>query len=281
MNVGIYGDSYASANSPQAVKWFELLAEKLENDKTPAPKNSLFSFFKKEKKTEKNFFGEKINLNIYSWAGSSFYYTYKKFLENYKSNDLNIVLVTNPGRYTKKLDLTKSKFKQVITTEPHIDQVIQTFAPELTPVDKNKLIFLKGWFKSQDYEYVTDMHELMIQKMESLDESTIFYPCFSDSLSQERSKKYGLDVQTEHMHVYFHRQMELLNLPMTDFAAPETENLCGHLGPEFNEFFANVLYKRIKTGKWDHSGMLDVKLNKSLLFYYQQRMPNEQTPVQP
>lgn len=267
MNIGIYGDSYASANSPNAVKWYELLAKKLELDDPVPQKKSWLSWFKKNKE-ETVRTPTTTNINVYSFAGSSLFYTYNKFKENCKKNDLNIVMVTGPTRYTKSLYLTSTKLTHVITSEPQIDNVIQMHAGKLTPADKNRLIFLKGWFKSLDYDFCVEMQELMLEKMEAMHSNTIFYPCFSDSFSKERFKKYKLDADKDHAHVMWHRQLELLNILSDNFSSQETLNMCGHMGPEFNEYFASVLYKKIKTGEWDHSGLLDVKLNNSLPFYY-------------
>lgn len=277
MNIGIYGDSYASANSPQAVKWYELLAKKLETGGPVHQKKSWLSWFKKPK-NETFDASTNVNVNVYSFAGSSLFYSYNKFKENCKKNDLNIVMATGPSRYTKSLYLTSTKLTHVITSEPQIDSVINMYGSKLTPADKNRLIFLRGWFKSLDYEYCSEMQELMLQKMESMHNNTIFYPCFSDSFSKERFEKYKLDSEKHQAHTMWHRQLELLNIPMDNFSTQETSNLCGHLGPEFNEYFASVLYKKIKTGEWDHSGLSDVKLQHSLPFYYQVQ-PHEQTTI--
>lgn len=272
MKIGIYGDSYAASNSPNATKWFELVAEKLEKDVDNKPqKKSLFSFFKKKN----NFlydvkYGEKNSLVLHSRAASSFFYTYNKFLQTHHEQDLNIVLVTTPTRYTKTVNLTSVKFNHVITSEQHIDSLMNLYANKLTPGDKNKLIYLRGWFKSIDEDYHNEATDLMLEKMENLNKNTIFFPSFPCALiSKEREHRHGLDRDKHFMHSFWIRQLELLNIKQSnDFNAPETENLCGHLGPEFNEFFANMVVNKIKTGKWNSDGLLDVKLQHSLPFYY-------------
>ena len=123
-------------------------------------------------------------------------------------------------------------------------------------------------------EWITHMkQELMdaiiyLEKIEKLHSNTLYYPCFADSFSKERFKSYELDQNFNVMHTMWHRQLELLGLSSDSIGLAETNNLCGHLGPEFNEFFAEMLYKRIQTGKWDHSGLLDITLTKPLEFYY-------------
>jgi hypothetical protein len=70
------------------------------------------------------------------------------------------------------------------------------------------------------------------------------------------------------MHSLWFRQCELLGIDPNTFTALEKETLCGHLTEEFNIFFANMVYKKIQTGKWDHSGFLDVTIKKPRKFYY-------------
>lgn len=268
MKIGIYGDSYASSNSEQAVKWFELVAAGLEK-MSNSNKKSWLPFLKKDKPLYDLQYGEKNTITLYSLAGSSFFYTYTKFLETYKDNDLNIVLVTDATRYSKFVNLTSVKFNHVITGESHIDALIKMYGEKLTPIDKNKLIHLRGWFRSVDEEYHKVATDLMLDNMEKLHKNTIFFPSFSGGLiTKEREQKQGIITDMHYMHSFWIRQLELLNLPIENLNSPETGNLCGHLGPEFNEFFANMVLQKIKTGVWNHDGFMDIKLKNSLPFYY-------------
>jgi len=260
MKIGIYGDSYASANSTHAVKWFDLLAEKLRNGQEV--KKPWWSFW--SKKTEPA--PGKVELTSYAKAGSSFFYTYQKFLKTHNEQDLNIVLVTGSGRYPHVVKIEQREF--VITTEDHVEEIVRMLNGKISTSDLRKLADVKAWFRASAGEFNLAMQELMLTKLESLHNNTLFYPCFADSFAKERFERYGLDQQFNVMHTLWHRQLELLGLPSVGMSAPETGNLCGHLGPEFNEFFAEVLYKRITTGKWNHTGFLDVTLQNPLDFYY-------------
>lgn len=260
MKIGIYGDSYASANSKEAVKWFELLADKL---KTGQPiKKPWWKLFGKEIDIKP----VDIELTIYSRAGSSFFYTYQKFLQHHADNDLNIVLATGSGRYPHVVSVQNRDF--VITSEPHVEQIVKMLDGKITVSDMRKLADVKAWFRASKGEFNITMQELMLEKIEKLHSNTLYYPCFADSFSKERFKSYELDQNFNVMHTMWHRQLELLGLSSDSIGLAETNNLCGHLGPEFNEFFAEMLYKRIQTGKWDHSGLLDITLTKPLEFYY-------------
>lgn len=267
MRIGVYGDSYASSNSDYAVKWYEVLAEKLQgvNLTKKQTKRPWYSLFKKNSKIESK--GEKHTVHNYAFAGSSFFYTYQKFMDTCDENDLNIVLVTDPSRYTKFVTLTSIKFNHVVTGEAHIDGIINIYSGKLTPKDRNTLVYLRGWFKSADYKYQSEAQDAMLDRMEERHSNTIIYPCFADSFRPSRLEKHGLSDLT-HMHVMWIRQIELLNHDPNTFSKSETGNLCGHLGPEFNEFFANVVYKRIITGEWNHDGLFDVKLTKPFDYYF-------------
>lgn len=260
MKIGIYGDSYASSNSVHAVKWFELLAAKLrEGQPVKKPWWSFFSNTVENKPQE-------VEIKSYAKAGSSFFYTYKQFLKSHNNQDLNIVLVTGSGRYPHVVKIENREF--VITTEEHVEQIVKLLNGKISVSDMRKLADVKAWFRASAGDFNITMQELMLTKIEALHDNTIFYPCFSDSFDKERFAKYGLDQQFNVMHTMWHRQLELLGLPNYGIEAPESENMCGHLGPEFNEFFAEMLYKRITTGKWDHNGLLDVTLKNPLNFYY-------------
>lgn len=260
MKIGIYGDSYAYATTTNPVKWFELLAEKLENNEPV--KKSWWPFFKK--KESKPITTEKNQVSVYSKGGSSLFYTYQQFVKTNAEHDLNIVLVTGANRYPKTLRI--NGYDYVFTTESHIESLVKTIKT-LSVTDMKALADVKAWFRASHSEFNVEMQELMLQKMETLHDNTIFYPCFSDSFTKERCEKMGLEHGVNEMHTLWYRQLELLGLS-SDAPLDESENICGHLGPEFNEFFAEVLYKRIKTGKWDHSGLLDVTLKNPKEFYY-------------
>lgn len=268
MKIGIYGDSYASSNSKYAVKWYELLAEKLKGYNISSPaKKSFWNRFKKTPAPQE----EQHSLEIYSLAASSLFYTYNQFVDTHHKQDLNIVMVTSLDRYTKEITLASVKNKHAITSEPQIDSLLKIYEGQLSPSDRNKLVYLRGWFKSVDTRYNRVAHDLMLAKMESLHPNTIFYPCFVDSLiTPERYKAHGLEEGVHFAHSFWMRQLELLGQDMDGFSLGETQNMCGHMGPEFNEFFANLLYKRITTGKWDHSGMLDIELTHPPGFYYKE-----------
>ena len=179
--------------------------------------------------------------------------------------DLNIFLATSPCRYTKPVELTKSKYPYYLTSIEQIDYMESNY--ELEPEDFIKLKSIRGWFESVDVDYENDIFDLMLDKIEST-RNTIIVPCGSTSFNQARFDKYELDMDLHTLHSIWVRQRDLLGLEPNIFLGKEKEILCGHLSPEWNIFFANVLYKRITTGKWDYSGFYDVKMEHPANYYY-------------
>lgn len=247
MKIGIYGDSYTTSHGDfyRSSNWYNELSELIAKDQHVP-----------------------VNINHHGRAGSSVYYTYRKLLDTYHENDLNIVLLTGPGRFPFTVELSVPGNSQTFTCKEQVHGCIQLLNNILTEDDIKKLNNVISWFDaSDDHRYFTDVSDLMTDKIESIP-NTIVYPCFSDSFTPERFSKYGLDRDIHYMHSLWFRQLELLDIEVNDFTAQETENLCGHLVPEFNLFFANMVFKRIKTGKWDISGFLDVKINGPRKLYY-------------
>lgn len=247
MKIGIYGDSYTTSHGfhDQPTNWYNKLASLLSD------------------------IYDTVQINHHGLAGSSLYYSYRKFFDTYHENDLNIVLVTGPGRYPYTVELDTPGNSRTFTSKNHVESTVQQLSHMLTDNDIKKLNNVVGWFDASiDERYFQDVSELMVDKISSVS-NTIVYPCFSDSFTIEQFKKQKLDKDMHFMHSLWYRQCELYNIDANSFTALEKPTLCGHLSTEFNEFFAHVLFKRIHTGKWDHTGFLDITLSQPRKFYYE------------
>jgi hypothetical protein len=246
MKIGIYGDSYTTPHGKfdAPTNWYNHLASLLSDTHNST------------------------TINHYGRAGSSLYYSYRKFLDTNHENDLNIILVTGPGRYPHVVELSVPGNSRTFTCKEDVQHYLNTQQQMLSKDDVVMLNDIIGWFNASiDYKYFQDMSELMVSKLDSV-KNTILYPCFSDSLNKEQLKKLDLDKDIHYMHSFWFRQLEIFGIEPNTFTAIETKNLCGHLTEEFNIFFANMVYKKIQTGKWDHSGFLDVTIKKPRKFYY-------------
>ena len=246
MKIGIYGDSYTTfhGSHDQPTNWYTKLASLLSDNNS------------------------KVDVAHYGMGGSSLYYSYQKFHNTHRENDLNIVLITGPSRYPFSIQMETPNHIRVFTCKEHVMSTIDALADTLTNDELRKLNNVIAWFDAcLDDRYFNDVGELMVDRISSTP-NTIVYPCFSDSFTSEQFKKHNLNKHMHFMHSLWFRQCELLKIDPESFSAIEKKTLCGHLSMEFNVFFAQVLYKRIQTGKWDHTGLLDVTISQPRKFYY-------------
>jgi len=246
MKIGVYGDSYTTCHGlyDEPTNWYNKLASLLSDIRGPT------------------------TINHYGRAGSSLYYTYRTFFDTHHENDLNIVLITGPNRYPFIVQMEKPSHIRTFTSKQHVISTIDALADTLTNDELKKLNNVAAWFDAcLDERYFNDVAELMVDKISSTS-NTIVYPCFSDSFTREQFKKHNLNKDMHFMHSLWFRQCELLKIDTDSFTALEKKTLCGHLSIEFNVFFAEVLYKRVQTGKWDHTGLLDVTISQPRKFYY-------------
>lgn len=242
MKIGIYGDSYAGGDVSLSSNWINTLVRKIEND-----------------------VGKKISYFQYALGGSSLYYSYKKFIETNNEYDLVIFLVTEPHRYYDPVLISGSKI--AITGLGQLEHFKNNFS-NLDEKTIKLLDNLIGWFNMSSEKFNDDMSDLMIDKIETIRPDAILYPCFPHSFKKERFLKYNLDPLAHPCHSFWHKQLKIFNIDCRDFTAKEKNTLFGHLVPEFNEFFANVIYEKYKTGKYNVPSYDNITIEKTKEHYY-------------
>jgi hypothetical protein len=242
MKIGIYGDSFAAHNGLGVDHQWPIILGK-------------------------NITGS--NITNYAKSSTSVYYSYKQFLNNYHKHDINIFLVTNPYRYTKPIIETHSNKEIFFGTLNGVEDYKKRNIKNLSSIDIKVLNDLIGWFLSSDGEFLSTASELMINQLLTLDSKVILFPCFEESFTDSQYKKYG--ISKEHvMHNYVKRIITLLNIT-PEFNTWTTEvpsTMAQHLTPEFNEFVADCMYKKIITGIWDFSNFKNIKLEHPREYYY-------------
>jgi hypothetical protein len=236
MNIGIYGDSFAEFNdSCPNFHWSVKLSKKFDN----------------------------CHPEHYGEPGSSIFYSYQKFLKKYKKQDLIIFMVTDPCRFTTKINVNDEPvWINYLNTLDHYEKEHS----DLSKTDIAMLTNLRGWFLSSDHEFLKTVSELMLSHMHMLHDNIIFFPCFSESFD---CAKYNFP-KDQCMYNYVLRARTLLNLPTEnwDMKTEVSKNIAQHLTPEFNDFVAEVLYNKITTGVWDFSKLENVKLQHTKEQYY-------------
>lgn len=238
MILGIFGDSFADfphEHTPKNVShaWFNILAKKLG--------------------CERGLHGE---------TGTSPYHAYKKFLDFYKRYKVAVFVISDHARYTKSLRFEFDNQKDI----HHLTSIerVQNFKDTrtITSKDRQRCEWLEGYFKMDDIEYKLKMTELMVEHMGKLNPNTIFYPGFLTYEKTDVPEKYRL------INLVYN-QWEHFNIKPEDFLNyKETNNLIGHMVPEYNQAFADVLYSKITTGKYDFSYFDNVIIKGRKSEYY-------------
>lgn len=241
MKIGLFGDSFGTAeNKDLPTAWYNLLAQRLDCE-----------------------------LDNHSVKSSSVYYSYKKFIESYHKYDLIIFLVTAPIRYSKPLNTSIPLFEHFPMLSA-VEQVKETHNNQLTDTDREILRDLEGWFMCADEEFHMDMCELMVDRISNLHNNVLFVPLSGYTYMKNNT---GVNDPEETFYRFVYRQLTLLNLvPKYDLSqlilAEQSETIAAHLGPEFNAFIADVMYKGITSGVWDWSGYDNVELKYPVQYYY-------------
>lgn len=245
MKVAVYGDSYADTkNVVTETSWISFLRRNLAND-----------------------YGD-VSIDNYGKGGSSLYFSYTNFVETNHKYDLVIFLATEPHRYPIAFKPAKLGREMYITSVPHVVKIEKSYSHLFSAEEKLFLKNLKGWFDASNQDFNTEVAEIILDNVERLHPNVVIYPCFTQSFKAERFKKYKLDQYLHPLHSFWHRQLELLGIEPDDFTAMEKNTITGHMTPEFNEYIAKVLYAKIKTGKWDHTGFFDIKIEMPKTHYY-------------
>jgi len=243
MKLGIYGDSFADPGSGENDgSWVNYLVNLIEQDSK-----------------------QSIQVDNYARGGSSLYFSYKKLLATGKKYDLVIFLATEPHRYPNPIMINGRD--NYITSIPHVENIERTQLEKLTPETQEIFRNLRGWFLVPNFDFNADMSDLMMSEIEKMHHNMIIYPCFINSFKEERFKKYKLDPKMHFCHSFWFRQAELFDMDIHT-NCQEKLTLFGHLTPEFNKYFAKVLFSKYKTGNWDHSGFFDITIDKPKTYYY-------------
>ena len=240
MKIGIYGDSFVEYNSAgHEYQWVTMLGKKIADG----------------------------TVTNYGLSGTSVFYSYKQFLNNYHKHDINIFLVTNPNRYTKPIIDVEFQQKIFIGTLNGFEDYKEKNIKKLSSFDIKILDDIMGWYRSTDEEFAVTASELMINHVQELDNKVILFPCFEESFTETQYKKYGISKEYV-MFNYIKRAKKLLNLDLDVLVSEVTSTIAQHLTPEFNEFVADFMHKKIITGIWDFSNFENIKLEHPREYYY-------------
>lgn len=234
MKIGIYGDSFASPSYPEhkgfSFHWCNTLANKLNG-----------------------------SITNFAETGSSIFQSYKKFLSTYNDYDLCIFVVTDPNRYFKSLTLSSGLTKNV----SNIDQIeVYNKTLNLNAEDKQVFKWLEGWFLSSDPEHNKCLAHLIINDIINKKSNTIVYPGFNASspdttliplheMHKMQLTKMGKDYNGNLSFLYFEN----------------SNKLACHFTESYNNFISEMMYKKIKHGVYDYSGLHEIEVDNTIDYY--------------
>lgn len=214
MKIGIFGDSYASTrNDNPTPSWINILSRR---------KNTFVA--------------------SYGQSGSNFYYSVDKFKTHYKEYDLNIMLVTNPGRiwarHSNILEMTEKFFNSLET----IEEQMQLYKKHLVGTRREKTITILETVKNyllyiQDFEYECYLQELMIRDVMSMDKNLILIPCYNSSALKTSGNLFDV----------FLKENEAWGYKMHTDKVKDLRNC--HMTAENNKILAEKIIAYIEEGK--------------------------------
>ena len=215
MRIGFFGDSYAVDMQPNT--WQTILCEK---------------------------FGTTVDQCVNMAAGASpLYYSYKNIIDNRQPLDLIIVTVPTDFRYPKRIFLDSLNQHRWL---PNINS-LENIQKLCDDQDAEKLERMKNWFIYNPDDFAADMHELMLQKLESIPNLYLF-PSFEISFKEERHWPLPQPFSLSHLtaidrlsHGIPQKETHLYD---------ENMNVRNHFSDEMHPYVANLIYGWIKHKVW-------------------------------
>jgi len=221
MNLGVYGCSFSTHNMVGAhLPWYNLLASKLGG-------------------VVYNFESKKEGIT-YGLGAAPTFYSYKRFIKNYKKHDLNIFIITDPLKYTKLVTL--NGIERPVCGVNNIDNFI------LESKDQSEIELLKdirSWYMVSDKEFLYTVQEIMIQDIERLSKNKVLLiPADLSWVSKKRLNTLCMDFGLWDL-VY--KQIECLrpNKNFTTGLQEKHDKIAAHFTEETNMLFADMIFEYI------------------------------------
>lgn len=212
-----------------------------------------FGEYSKESKTTSwpYLVAQKLNATVFEnfcAGGTSTFYSYKKFIANYKNFDLNIFLVTDPFRYTSTLNVNGThSFVSSLSCLDNLSNV-----NEWSKFDKQLAEFLRGWFISLDTEFMETAQELLIKEIESLSSNVLILPCFQSSFNQNRRIEKNIETFSLLKITVMQGFMLGMNKGQKFDGRPFRENpnfISCHMTPETNAVLSDIIVDHLLNKK--------------------------------
>ena len=230
MKIAIYGDSFASfeinTQSIEGLAWVDIVKQHCE--------------------TVENF----------AVPGSSFYYSFVKFKQHYRSFDINIFLVTQPDRlYSNFLDqhLGPSAYttiSSVLMTQQRNEKRRPENYELMKDLTSSVLNYYAYW---KDYEVEKEFHLALLEKAKRMSTNTMFINCFNNSSDDIKDNEITL-MDVSHMEMTSTGFIEKYSSQGINFGYIKDDKFftdyrkC-HLSQENNLILGNKIVQAIKENR--------------------------------
>jgi hypothetical protein len=113
----------------------------------------------------------------HAMPATSFYWTYRKFLQHHDQYDQVVCLVASPGRYTKRDNSYVFGIPFSISSIPHATYLLNQTRQQLTYNERKIVESVHDYMMyAQDIEYEIDTHVQLLEHLKRLRPDAIFIP---------------------------------------------------------------------------------------------------------
>jgi hypothetical protein len=231
MKIGLYGDSFTeSHHQAKPFAWYNLLAKKLGG--------VIYNFDKHE---------EGIS---YGKGASSTFWSYKNFLRHHEKHELNIFIASDPMKFPQLVPIFGPDAGAVPISGMRSLEWYK-HDPMVTDEGREMLKHLESWTLISDEEFMTTVHELVLQDMERRSKGRlIILPAdltYGSAFTPDRVQHSGIKIAMWDVARVAYRSLGHPGIASVQQERHHT--IAAHLTEEVSEMFADMLYKYIVHGE--------------------------------
>ena len=176
-------------------------------------------------------------------GGTPFMFAYNTFLNNYQNYDINIVLVTDPNRYTEKVLLPTVESIPIYQASniKQLEYIKQSY--ELTTSETCIVDDLITWHMIKDDKFLSMVQQLMVDDILKKSPKTIIIPCFKQSAPHINI---GLSDLVEY-------QWSTFGIKSSEYEkyTEKPEVIGCHFTPEMNTVVSEIVFNKLITNEWN------------------------------
>ena len=230
MKIAIYGDSFANnVVSLSSKPWMKILADT----------------------------NRSLQITNYGEAGSSLWYSYRKYLDTYQNYDRHIFLITSDERFT----LNKNLPVKHIAGWATVSTLIKDGKIPDNKESQRLNNFAQGMYEFLDPQFFNDVSNCLYRHLLSMNNAnTLFLPCFEHMKFKELNHRCSL------FHI---SELDWIQYGLNTWAMALGDLRNCHMNPENNQILADKIYNWISNNTpviLKLEDFVTSKLPKNLLF---------------